>query len=870
MKFSLIGLALGSFALGGAAQAADFSFKVNPKSTFLMTSANDTGALAPLKIRLSDYGISAGDIITLTQTGNYYYDPAQKLTGSLMIGVFSRTDQVLAASLQARIPGALRAGPAGFSLPSYTGAKGWTDIPEDFCVPSTATKIAVPSGAQFLFVAPSDTYYTDNADIKGYGLTLSVTAKATGATRNYLKRILPVNNPIRSGAYGVAPNGTVAGYTAPASGARLAATMGSGSYANYSALGTGDSVMNAIANSGDMVGFATSAKGTLDAFLLTKKGVATDLWANGSATAINNSGSIAGFQAAAPGRPLAMAVVKDKVVTIENSLSTTGRPTGMNERGDIVGFSVNSNGYPIPWQASTSDKNGPSAALLSFKTPPAISPYAYPAAINNGGTILVNYLSANNIYRSYIYDSKGYHDLGTLPGGLMVEGMAINNKGQVVGAATTSEGEVHAFLYDGSKMIDLGTLDGNASWATAISDNGLIVGTGLDASGRETAFQTYGAPTFTTSLTLNGSSVKGGASVQGTVNIGVAQSSDVTVGLSSSSNDAKVPSSVTVKAGATTATFTVSTSAVGTSESVTVTAAANSSTSSQSLTLLPVAVKSVSFDPASVTEGSATKMTVTLDGASSSGDVPLTFASDPKALVSFPTNTSVPAGKTSYTFVVTAGAATKPMSGTVTVSNSTGTASAKLTVNPINGISAALSSNYFREGSTSNLTLTIPGPAPVGGKTVALTSTNNAVSMPATAVIPEGAKQVVVAMLANATEKNLPFTASAMINAANTKVAATTRSLTLQSLQMAKYTASPNSSVTGTFQLEAPALSKGKAVKLWTNNSSATVDASVNVPAGKQAGAFTLKVGKIAKGTKITIYAQCGDRESRTIVVQIQ
>ena len=77
-------------------------------------------------------------------------------------------------------------------------------------------------------------------------------------------------------------------------------------------------------------------------------------------------------------------------------------------------------------------------------------------------------------------------DLGTL-GRTYSQANAINNSGQVVGLATTStsdgfvllsgDGFVHAFLYSGNgPMQDLGTFGGPSSRATAINDNGQVVG----------------------------------------------------------------------------------------------------------------------------------------------------------------------------------------------------------------------------------------------------------------------------------------------------------------------------------------------------------------------------------------------------------
>lgn len=69
-------------------------------------------------------------------------------------------------------------------------------------------------------------------------------------------------------------------------------------------------------------------------------------------------------------------------------------------------------------------------------------------------------------------------DLGTL-GGESSEAAGINLLGDVVGTALLANGKPHAFLYRAGRMVDLGTLTGGTeSYATAIADNGVIVGYG--------------------------------------------------------------------------------------------------------------------------------------------------------------------------------------------------------------------------------------------------------------------------------------------------------------------------------------------------------------------------------------------------------
>jgi hypothetical protein len=163
-------------------------------------------------------------------------------------------------------------------------------------------------------------------------------------------------------------------------------------------------------------------------------------------------------------------------------------------------------------------------------------------------------------------------------------------------------------------------------------------------------------PPTLSSLTLNPTSVVGGAqSSTGTVTLsGPAPANGAQVTLSSSDTTAaRVPSSVTVAAGATSATFTVSTSAVASSATVTISAAYSGAFRSASLTVTPPppTVSSLSLDPANVLGGQSSTGTVTLTGPAPAGGGQV-FLSSSNGAARVPSSVIVPAGATSATFTV--------------------------------------------------------------------------------------------------------------------------------------------------------------------------------------------------------------------------
>ena len=108
-----------------------------------------------------------------------------------------------------------------------------------------------------------------------------------------------------------------------------------------------------------------------------------------------------------------------------------------------------------------------------------------------------------------------------------------------------------------------------------------------------------GGNNSTGTVTLNGAAPAGGAVV-------TLQSSNVPV--------AQVPASVTIPAGSTSASFTITTSGVASSTSVTITGNYRN-TRTTTLTVSVASLSSLTLNPSTVTGGSSSTATLTLNGA---------------------------------------------------------------------------------------------------------------------------------------------------------------------------------------------------------------------------------------------------------------
>jgi FG-GAP-like repeat len=219
---------------------------------------------------------------------------------------------------------------------------------------------------------------------------------------------------------------------------------------------------------------------------------------------------------------------------------------------------------------------------------------------------------------------------------------------------------------------------------------------GLNSAGTAGAWSsvrrfTPGAFTQAASLAgiaLNPASIVGGNTSQGTASLtSAAPSGGAVVTLSSSNTSAAtVPASVTVPAGAFSATFTVSTASVTASTSLTISGTYGGATRSATLTVTPpappAALSAVSVNPTSVTGAASAQGTVTLTSAAPTGGFAVSLSSSNTAAATVPAGVSVAQGATSATFAITTSAVTASIPVTITASAGGVTRTATLTVTP--------------------------------------------------------------------------------------------------------------------------------------------------------------------------------------------
>jgi hypothetical protein len=181
------------------------------------------------------------------------------------------------------------------------------------------------------------------------------------------------------------------------------------------------------------------------------------------------------------------------------------------------------------------------------------------------------------------------------------------------------------------------------------------------------------------------------------------------------------------------------------------------------------------------------------------------------------------------------------------------------TTNGVVAASVTLNPTVVVGGTSSQGTVTLTGPAPTGGATVTLTSSNTAAAqVPANVVVTAGATSatftITTSSVSSATSSDISASFGSASPSALLTVAQGTPTVSSVSLNPDSV-AGPNSSQ-ATVTLSGPALSGGATVTLTSSNTAAAqAPASVVVPAAATSATFTITTSVVASSTSSTISA---------------
>lgn len=391
----------------------------------------------------------------------------------------------------------------------------------------------------------------------------------------------------------------------------------------------------------------------------------------------------------------------------------------------------------------------------------------------------------------------------------------------------------------------------------------------VDANSQTTVTASDGVKTATAVLTVNGSvvssiscspiSVASNGTFVGTVTLdapaptggGIVTLSDDGGGLLST------PASVTVPAGAKSATFNGSAGIVTRRTSVTMSASLNGATASCTIMVNPLQVSTLTVSPTSVLGGNSATGTVGLSAAAPAGGMAVYLTSSLTSAATVPATVTVPAGATSATFTISTLSVTSSKSVTISAAAGGVVKSAALNVTSVLQ-SVTLSPTSVAGGLSSTGKVTLAVAAPAGGAVVNLSSNNAAAVPPASVTVAAGATSATFTIATSPVTSNVTATITASYSGAKATAKLTVKAPVVSKLVLNPTSLTGGASSTATVTLTGPAPAGGKVVTLSSNNASATVPSSITIPAGVTSATFAVTTTTVTAKISVTLSAVTG------------
>ncbi|NRF65758.1 hypothetical protein HLB44_02040 [Aquincola sp. S2] len=236
---------------------------------------------------------------------------------------------------------------------------------------------------------------------------------------------------------------------------------------------------------------------------------------------------------------------------------------------------------------------------------------------------------------------------------------------------------------NGSDLYVTGTFD--TRWDNGVLNPAFRLLSASDFDVIQLGWNPVGTAPVLSTLGITPSSVSGGSSATGSVQLSAAApAGGAVITLASSSSAALVPSSVTVAQGASSANFTITTTSVSATTTANVTASYAGVSKTTALTVTKAAampaLTSLVLQPRSVVGGQSATGVIGLAGPAPAGGVLVTLGSSTPAWAAVPASVTVPAGASSASFTITTVVAPRNRGVTISAKAPVGARAAGLTI----------------------------------------------------------------------------------------------------------------------------------------------------------------------------------------------
>lgn len=377
---------------------------------------------------------------------------------------------------------------------------------------------------------------------------------------------------------------------------------------------------------------------------------------------------------------------------------------------------------------------------------------------------------------------------------------------------------------------------------------------------RLTASLNGGTRTFTfvlypVGLAIDLPNPTGGTRVTGRVTLGApAPTGGAVVNLvSGDPGRVTAPASVTVRSGATTATFPIATRPVSAVGEAPITASYGGVTRIVRLRLLPPTIQSFTVSRTLLAAGDTATATVTLETQAPDGGLVVRLATDHPASVQIPGTVTVPAGAKSASFAVLTRPVRADTTLYLTASGWDGVRGVNVRVFPV-GLS--LGRTAVPGGDATLGVLVLDGPAPPGGTVVALSSSDPAAAAPARITVPAGERMVLFHVSTSPVAEPTSVTLTAAGSNASWTASLRVEPPLLTWIGIAPSQIKAGKEATVTLGLTSAAPAGGVLITLASQNGSAiNMPATVQVPAGATSVRFPLRTAAVKTVTDVRVEA---------------
>ena len=282
---------------------------------------------------------------------------------------------------------------------------------------------------------------------------------------------------------------------------------------------------------------------------------------------------------------------------------------------------------------------------------------------------------------------------------------------------------------------------------------------------------------------------------------------------------------------------------------------------------------SLTLNPPSIVGGLTSTGTVTLSNPAPSGGTTVLLTSSDTTTATVPASVAIAPGGTTGTFKVTTVAVTtlKPVTITATLGANSLTAALQVTppLGSIAPMSVAFSPARVCGGGVSTGTVTLNGPAPAGGLSVALSSSDASVSVPGSVTIAAAATTATFNVATSIVALDTPVTVTATANSMSQMGTLTVLAATLEPFNLSVAQITGGRQLSASVNLSCPAPPGGSVVALASDNPAASVPPSVTVPTGSTVGTFVVTTVAVPSAVTATVTATYNG-QTQTVPLKVQ